>query len=133
MTDARKTQGRRPHAKTLAGTFLEFDLDRELDLLRREDDWTHGQNARTLVKHPDLRIVLIALEEGARIPEHRAPGRLSIQTLRGSIRMRAEGRTFTLPVGGLLTLDQGVPHDVEATEASAFLLTLVQPHPEAEA
>jgi hypothetical protein len=53
-----------------------------------------------------------------------AGGRVSIQTLRGEIGVEAQGRTFRLPQGGLLTLDQGIPHDVEALEDSAFLLTV---------
>jgi quercetin dioxygenase-like cupin family protein len=134
MADAPGTGGmRRPHAKTLSAPWLEFDLAREQDLLEREGEWSNGQNARTLVKHEDLRIVLIALRTGASIPEHRAPGRISIQTIRGHIRVRAEGRTFSLPAGGLLILDSKVPHDVEAVEESAFLLTLVRPTPSPEA
>jgi len=122
---------RRPHAKALSAPFLEFDLGRELHLLRHEPGWQNGQNARTLAKYEDFRVVLIALEAGAGIPEHQAAGRISVQTLSGRIRMRALGRTFNLPVGSLLTLDQGVPHDVEAVEDSAFLLTVAWPGREA--
>jgi hypothetical protein len=32
-----------------------------------------------------------------------------------------------LPTGTLLALDQGLPHDVEALEESAFLLTIAWP------
>jgi hypothetical protein len=41
--------------------------------------------------------------------------------------VRAEGRTFDLPTGRLLALDHGLPHDVEALEESAFLLTIAWP------
>jgi quercetin dioxygenase-like cupin family protein len=41
--------------------------------------------------------------------------------------VRAQGRTFDLPAGSLLALDQGIPHDVEALEESAFLLTIAWP------
>ena len=34
---------------------------------------------------------------------------------------------FSLRPGGLLALDRGVPHDIEALEESAFLLTLAWP------
>jgi len=115
---------RRPHAKVLAASFLEFDLGRELELLHREAEWASGQNARTLAKYPDLRVVLIALKGKGRIPEHSAGGRVSIQTLQGQIQVGALGRTFRLRAGGLLTLDQGISHDVEALEDSAFLLTV---------
>jgi hypothetical protein len=50
-----------------------------------------------------------------------------VQTVRGHIRVRALGRTFDLPAGGLLAPDQGVSHDLEALEDSAFLLTIAWP------
>ena len=77
---------------------------------------------------PDgLRIVLIALKARSRIPEHHTEGQISIQTVAGHIKVRAQGRSFHLPAGGLLALGQGLPHDVEALEESAFLLTIAWP------
>jgi quercetin dioxygenase-like cupin family protein len=110
----------------MAAPFLEFDLARELEQLHCEFP-ASGQNAKTLVKHDDFRIVLIALTAHARIPEHRAEGRISVQTVRGHIRMRALGRTFDLPAGSLLILDRDAPHDVQALEDSAVLLTIAWP------
>jgi quercetin dioxygenase-like cupin family protein len=49
---------------------------------------------------------------------------ISVQTLAGHIRLRLPDRTADLPMGQLLVLDQGVRHDVEAVEDSAFLLTM---------
>jgi quercetin dioxygenase-like cupin family protein len=108
----------------MAAAYLEFDLTRELDQLHREPGWTSGQNAKTLVKYDDFRVVLTALKARAGLPGHRTEGRISIQTVMGHIQVRAEGRTFDLPKGSLLALDRGVPHDVEALEESAFLLTI---------
>jgi quercetin dioxygenase-like cupin family protein len=45
----------------------------------------------------------------------------------GRIQVRARGRTFDLGAGSLLALDRGIPHDVEALEESAFLLTIAWP------
>lgn len=53
------SQHRRPHAPPMAGSFLEFDLKRDIEQVHREPDWNTGQNARTLVKYHDLRVVLI--------------------------------------------------------------------------
>jgi quercetin dioxygenase-like cupin family protein len=111
----------------MAAPFLEFDLDREIDQLHREPEWQSGQNARTLVKYDDFRIVLTALRARVRISEHRTDGRLSIHTLRGHIQMRASGRTFDLAAGSLVALDRDVSHDLEALEDSAFLLTIAKP------
>ncbi|HWB14917.1 MAG TPA: AraC family ligand binding domain-containing protein [Vicinamibacterales bacterium] len=111
----------------MAAPFLEFDLAREVSALHLEPEWQQGQNAKTLVKYDDLRIVLLALQAHARVPEHRARGRVSIQTIEGHVHVRAEGRTFDLPTGALLTLNRDVPHDVEAIEDSALLLTIAWP------
>jgi quercetin dioxygenase-like cupin family protein len=111
----------------MAGLYLEFDIARELEQLHREAGWQSGQNAKTLVKYDGLRIVLIALKAHSRIPGHHAEGQISIQTVVGHIQVRAQGRTFELRSGGLLALDHGLPHDVEALEESAFLLTIAWP------
>ncbi len=108
---------------------MEFDLPAEIDRLRTETTWSTGQNAKTLVKYDDLRVVLTALRAKARMPEHRTEGRISVHVLSGHIRVRAAGRTFSLRAGSLLTLDRGMPHDVEALEESAFLLTIAWPGP----
>jgi quercetin dioxygenase-like cupin family protein len=79
------------------------------------------------VKYDNLRVVLTALKANSRIPPHQTAGRISIHTVRGRIQVRAEGRTFNLPAGSLLALDQGLRHDVEALEDSAFLLTIAWP------
>ena len=118
---------RRPHPQPMAASYLEFDIARELEQLHREAGWQSGQNAKTLVKYDRLRIVLIALRAGSKIPEHQTEGHISIQTVVGHIRVRAQGRSFELRSGGLLALDQGLPHDVEALEESALLLTIAWP------
>jgi quercetin dioxygenase-like cupin family protein len=105
-----------------------FDLGKEFDSLRRDIGWQRdGHSARTLVKHDDLRVVLIALARAARMGEHVADARASIQTVAGSVRVWIGERAVALPLGSLLVLDRGITHDVEALEESAILLTLAWP------
>lgn len=112
-------------SQQLAAPVLAFDLIHEVAQLHAEAAWQRGdRNAKTLVKEPDFRIVLIALRAGGRMEEHRAAGRLSIQTLSGHLRLRAAGAVIDLPAGRLVSLERDVPHDVEALEESAFLLTI---------
>jgi quercetin dioxygenase-like cupin family protein len=106
---------------------MEFDLVAEVHHLKAESTWRTGQNARTLIKYDDLRVVLLALQADARIPDHHTDGRLSVQVLSGHIQMRASGRTFNLRAGNLLAFDQGIRHDVTALEESALLLTIAWP------
>ncbi len=114
---------------TLSGPLLQFDLAGELDRLHGDESWLHptGRSSKTLVKYPDLRIVLIAMKANTRMREHTAAGRISVHSLNGHIRLHLPERVVDLPAGRLLALDQCVPHDVEAVEDSAFLLTLSWP------
>ena len=102
-----------------------FDLasiDREM---RQGDAYAgEGHTARTLVREPDLRIVLIVMKAGARIAEHHADQTASFQTLTGQLRLHVQDRVVELPAGRLLVLERGLAHDVEAALDSAFLLTI---------
>jgi len=118
---------RRPHTSSMASPFLEFDLIAEVDRLHRERTWNTGHNARTLIKYDDLRVVLMVLQAGSRIPDHKANGRISVQVLSGHIRLNASGRAFDLRPGSLLALDERAPHDLEAMDESAVLLTIAWP------
>jgi quercetin dioxygenase-like cupin family protein len=112
--------------ETLDTLILQCDLLEEIESLHKEDAWLQGTgpSSKTLVKHSDLRIVLLAMRKKMSMHEHRTAARISVQTLAGHIRLRLPDRTVELPAGQLLVLDQCVPHDVEAEEDSAFLLTL---------
>lgn len=114
-------------AQQVIGPVLTYQLDQEIEQLRREDAWSqNGYNAKTLVKETDLRVVLVAMREGSHILKHQAPGRITIHALRGEIRVGASPHLVALPVGSLLTLATGITHDVEALEDSAFLLTIAR-------
>ena len=110
---------RRPHAPPMAEPLMEFDLPAEVHRLHAETTWNTGQNARTLIKYDDFRVVLTALQAHIRVPEHKTEGRISVQVLSGHIQVRASGRTFSLRPGGLLALDHGVLHDVEALASAS--------------
>ena len=111
----------------LAEPLLQIDMEQELQQLRQEDSWHRGtgRSSKTLAKYPDFRIVLILMKGGTRMRQHRAEGRISIQQLKGRVRMHlAAHRKVDVSAGHLLVLDCGVLHDVEALEESALLLTI---------
>jgi len=112
----------------LTGPLLQFDLAAETEQLRQEDAWTTRlRNAKTLVKYPDLRIVLIAMKSGTRMEGHKADGSISIQALAGKLRLHLPDQAVEIPAGRLLTLQRALPHDVDALEDSSFLLTISWP------
>lgn len=102
-----------------------FDLataDREM---RSEPAYERdGHTARTLVREPHLRIVLVVIKAGGKVAEHRTQETASIHSLTGHVRLRLQDRDIDLPAGRLLVLERDVPHAVEALAESRYLLTL---------
>jgi len=113
----------------LAQALLQFDLSAEIEHLRKEESWQRGsgRSSKTLVKQPDFRIVLVAMKPNTEMKEHRAEGRISIQTIAGHLRLKLPNEIVELPIGHLLALDRGITHDVEALVESTFLLTISWP------
>jgi quercetin dioxygenase-like cupin family protein len=111
--------------RALSGSLLTFDLQAESDRLCSESPWSlHGRNAVTLVKYPDLRVVYIRMKAGARLREHHAGATISLHALSGHLQLHLTDALVDLPAGNLLVLERDIPHDLEAIEESAILLTL---------
>jgi quercetin dioxygenase-like cupin family protein len=136
MTKARRRVSQEKEGRTghdalegyLTAPLMDFNLSKEIEQLHQEKAWLRtDHNSKTLVKQPDFRIVLIALKKGGRLEEHKADGRISIQTLSGHVRLRILGQALDLPAAHLLALDRGLRHDVEAVEESSLLLTIAWP------
>jgi quercetin dioxygenase-like cupin family protein len=104
---------------------ITFDLGALEREMREEESYRReGHTARTLVRAPDLRVVLVAIKGGGRIAEHHASESASVHTISGQVRLHLPDRTVELPAGRILVLGRGLRHDVEATTDSAFVLTL---------
>jgi quercetin dioxygenase-like cupin family protein len=115
-------------AQRLSGLTLQFDLDHEIDAILNEDEWVHGdRNSKSLIKEPYLHVVLTALKPGARLDRHQTEGPLTIQVLRGRLRVAVMRDSLELERGRLLAIDADVPHEVESLDESVFLITLGWP------
>ena len=125
---ARRTPGHEQVTERLGRSVAHIDLAAEIELLRGEETYHRaGRNAKTLIKRPDLRVVLTAVRGGTRVAEHVAAGPLTVEVLRGRIRMHVPGGEVDLGPGHLLMLERNERHDVEAVEESVFLLTIAWP------
>ena len=112
----------RPH-EVISDTMMDFELSKLVKNLSAEPQQA-GHTADTIVKYPDLRVVVITMRKGAQLKEHRTAGSISVQTISGHVTLRAAERTVDIPAGHLVTIAGDVPHSVEAVEDSAFLLTI---------
>lgn len=119
-----REERRRPRpSDRFAGAEHALDLPAALRALRAEPrTGANGHQQITLLHHGPVRIVLFAFEAGGRMPQHRAPGWITIHVLRGSLRVRTPDAHHALSEGHVLALAPDVPHDVDATEEADMLL-----------
>jgi quercetin dioxygenase-like cupin family protein len=117
---------RLPH---LGSSLLQVLIPNEVQSMWKEEAWQTetGRSARTLVKYPDLRIVLVSMKAGTRFKQHKTSARFAILMLAGHVRLHLPNATVEVPRGELLALDRDVSHDVEAIRQSTFLLILTRP------
>ena len=129
---SQEKEGRTGHeslAGYLTAPLMDFNLSGEIAQLHEEEAWVRtGRNSKTLVKQPDFRIVLIALQKDGHLEDHSADARISIYTLLGHVKIHLPEQTVDLPAGHLLVLDRSLEHNVQGLEESAILLTISWPH-----
>lgn len=104
-----------------------LELSTEIEQLNKTKPWAKGYVSKVLLKTSDLRLVLLAMQGGSRMPQHHSEGRIAVHCLRGSIRLQLASEARDLREHDVLALDRKVAHDVQAIEDSVFLLTLVLP------
>lgn len=115
---------RRPHpSDRFAGSERALDLSASLKALRIEGSTAaNGHRQIALLHHGPVRLVLFAFEAGGHLPQHKAPGWITIHVLRGLLHVRTPDATHDLGPGQILSLAPGVLHDVDAEQASDMLL-----------
>ena len=115
---------RRPRpSDRFAGTEHALDLPAALRALRADiASGANGHQQIALLHHGPVRLVLFAFQAGGRLPEHRAPGWITIHVLRGSLSVRTPEALHVLTDGQVLALAPDVPHDVDAIGDADMLL-----------
>ena len=118
---------RRP-AHQLSGDGLVFRLSDEIDALRRDLRASSGQrSAKTLAKTGNLRVTLVVLEANAALEPEASGGEATIQVLEGRMRVQKDGTVTELGSGQLVVLEQNLREPIQASERSAFLITVAWP------
>lgn len=107
---------------TVSTTPLFIDLHKEA--ARFPPHQESGRRAETLLKAPDLRVVLVTMLAGAELAEHTAPGSITVQPLRGRFRFSTDDVTQEIVAGDLVSVAGQVRHAVRCLDDGAFLLTL---------
>jgi quercetin dioxygenase-like cupin family protein len=100
------------------------DLEAEIVRFPPDPDSLARHRAETLIKTDTLRVVLVTMLSGGTMHEHAAPGPITIQVLRGAIKLTIDDAPQELRAGHLISLAAGVEHAVDGVEDGAFLLTI---------
>ena len=90
-----------------------------------------GQIPRVLFSSPECRAVLVELEGGEEMGDHRVRERAVVQVVDGHVSIEGSGVTVECGSGTLVTFTPGERHSVRALEHSLLLLILA-PWPAAE-
>mgnify|MGYP003556827592 FL=1 len=111
--------------RMIDATLVSIDLPFFVKQIKDETAWQNtDRNAITVFKTNGLRIVLIALHEGAEMVRHTADGIISVQVIQGKLQFNTDMESVELLNGQMLALHECIPHSVLALKETVFLLTL---------
>lgn len=110
--------------RTIAGDVLVQHLDSDAMMIDQELLATRGRSARTLVKEGPLRLTIIALAAGGKLPPHSTDDPVSIHLLHGDVTFFALDQQYALAAGDVLVLGPGVEHAARSRLGASFLLTV---------
>jgi quercetin dioxygenase-like cupin family protein len=114
--------------RRLSGKVLPFMLSAEDDTLRELAEGSKtGRAGKTLVKQGPLRVTLVALTKGTTLPSHQVSGPISIQSIRGCLRLTTDRGNLDVSAGTLIAIGPGVAHTAKAHDDCAILITFAMP------
>lgn len=91
----------------------------------------NGSIPRVLFSSPECRAVVVELEHGETMGDHRVRERAVVHVVGGRARIDASGESAECPAGTVVTFAPGERHSVHALEPVTLLLVL-SPWPAAE-
>jgi|SRR6516164_7311220 quercetin dioxygenase-like cupin family protein len=115
--------------KELNKPMMAFAIAEEISKIKADQRSAANQGKRSavLAKNEHVRIVLAVLSRGEVLHEHETEGQITVTVVEGAIGFNALNQRVRLAAGGLLTLQPGIRHSVEALEDSAFVITVCAP------
>ncbi len=90
---------------------------------------TFGETMSTaLVKEREFESILLRLEPGRSIPEHKVDGPITVQCVSGACAFTVGGEPREMVAGSWLYLRGGALHALQANEPCTLLVTIMFPH-----
>lgn len=105
------------------------DREQIISLPQETQFAANGIVSRTLLRTPELRVVLFGFSEGQELTEHTSTQHASVQMLSGECEFSLGGKPHMLKPGDFLYMPPNLPHALKATTQFSMLLTLWKPAP----
>jgi quercetin dioxygenase-like cupin family protein len=87
----------------------------------------NGIASRTILKTPNMRVVLFGFAEGQELSEHASTQHALVQVLSGECDFTVAGVVHRMKAGDLLYMKPNAPHALKAATEFSMLLTLSKP------
>lgn len=89
-------------------------------------------NPVVLANEPEMRLVLLCMRAGQQVPEHSAPGSITVQAVTGRAVFYDGDEVCELFAGTLVRLEAGRRHRVKAHTDTVLLVTMIKTRPAVE-
>ena len=104
-----------------------IDLQNYISQIKDEKAWEkNDRNAITVFKSSKMRVVVVAMHRKAEMTTERPENILSIQVIKGKIRLTAGQNIEEVEKEQIVALHENIPYTIKALKKSIFLLTLVE-------
>lgn len=110
--------------RTIGGDVLVQHLGADAMTIDQRLLAANGRSGRTLIKEGPLRLTLMALSPGGKLPPHSTENPVSIHVLQGDVTFFALENEYTLSPGDVLMFGAGVEHAARSRSGATFLLTV---------
>jgi quercetin dioxygenase-like cupin family protein len=110
--------------RVLDGTYVFVDIPSYVRQIREEKSWEkNDRNGITVFKSTDITIVITAMQKGATIKDNSVNGFLTLQILKGNLRISTLEGDIDATDHQMITLHPNIPHSIEALADTIILLT----------
>lgn len=112
-----RPEGDRP----LDAPLIFIDLPQYIHQLQSEKAWpTNDRNSITVFKTDKIRLVLVAMHEGAEMQTLRPDNILAVQVIEGKIKLVVEQKLLEINQEQMFVLHEQIPYSIQALEETVF-------------
>lgn len=110
--------------RVLDGTYVFVDIPSYVRQLKDEKAWEkNDRNGITVFKSAHVTIVVTALQKGAAIQDNSVDGYLTVQILKGNVRISTPDGDVDATDAQMVNFHPNILHSIEATSDAIILLT----------